>query len=97
MLDNTFTGLSFPLDFLAASGDSGVYMLAGAAVAALLMLCLAASRLRQGLLSALLVSHVMIPTISICLIAILSLHAVDQVHWMSAELEDLLRQGLSQR
>ena len=97
MLENTFAGLSFVPEFLATPVDNDIYMLAGGAVAALLVLWFAAGRLRNGLLSALLVSHVMIPAISICLIAVMSLHAVDQVQWMSAEVQDLLRQGISQR
>ncbi|MCH8542498.1 MAG: hypothetical protein LAT61_02895 [Alcanivorax sp.] len=101
MLDNMLAGLSFAPavlpDFLSVMQDSGIYMLAGAAMAALFMLCLAAGRLGHRFATAILVSHIMIPAISVCLIAVMSLHAVDQVHWMGAELEHLLQQGINQR
>lgn len=84
-------------DLLGVMQDNGLHMLAGAAMAALLILSFAIARLGHRLATAILVSQIMIPTISVCLIAVMSLHAIDQVHWMSIELEDLLQQGINQR
>lgn len=84
-------------DILGVMQGSGLHMLAGAAMAALLILGFAIGRLGHRLAAAMLVSHIMIPAISVCLIAVMSLHAVDQVHWVGVELEDLLRQGINQR